>query len=352
MLFKAIVGLLLVLFLSCIVPSALLAAAPELSKVPAGITQEEDMLSERKSLEGQMKSIMVIVVANKARCSSVESGSDLETDCREEGKQIKQRYADLVEKYKAFNESVETARFIMSINALAKRQGWSAKEQARLDRALNRLHSDGTWTSADARLAWENVLARGEDETLVREAAQGMGRGFPGAGEQTDYNDCAVYALANATGRPYGYVASLADKLISEGEWRNAAERADPQHEVFKTGGGLNGGEVIMLAESLGQAEVVPSSAFARTLREGRPVMVAVVPRNGDFNYGHEVVLSRTFQHNGGTWYEMIDSNQSGSWQRHYLSEQELRAVIKENGVAFRPEPGMTPNLLRTGGEK
>ena len=351
MLFRIIVGFLLVFLFSYITPATLSAAVPELSLVPAGCAQEKTLLRERESLEGQMKDLMHAVKANKARCGSVDPGSALEADCLEEGKRIKQRYAELVEKYKEFNNSVECPIIIKQINTLALKLEWNADERGRLNRALNSLQADGAWTSEDARLAWSNVLARGQDEALAQEAAQGVGRGFPGAGKQKDYNDCAIYALSNATGRPYGYVAALANKFISEGEWRNAAERANPQKEVFKTGGGLNGGEVIMLAEALGQTDMVPSSAFAKTLKEGRTVIVCVVPPNGDFNFGHAVVLSKTFQHNGGTWYEMIDSNQGGPWQRRYLSEHELQAVIKENGVAFRPEPGTTPKLLRSEGE-
>ena len=101
-----------------------------------------------------------------------------------------------------------------------------------------------------------------------------------------------------------------------------------------------------MLAESFGQAEVVSSSAFAKTLNQGRPVMVNVVPQSGNVKGGHQVVLTKTFQHGGETWYEMVDSNQ-GPQQRLYLSAKELNTILQENGVAFRPEPGTVPKLLR-----
>ena len=237
----------------------------------------------------------------------------------------------------------EVTRIINDMNALAKKLGWSADEQARLDKALNNLVSDGDGTSAQSRQAWQNVLARGQGEGFAREASQGVGPGFPGAGTQS-YQDCAVFALANASGLPYGVVAARATELIRQGEWRDAAERANPQKVIEQKG--LIGGEVIMLAEALGQAEVVTRTDFAKTLKEGRPVMVSVVPADGDFRNGHEVVLTKVFQRGGETWYEMMDSNQ-GPQRRLYVSAKELTTIQKENGVAFRPEPGTTTKLLR-----
>jgi hypothetical protein len=139
-------------------------------------------------------------------------------------------------------------------------------------------------------------------------------------------------------------VAARATELIRQGEWRHADERADPQKAIEQRG--LMGGEVVMLAEAFGRADVVPFSDFAKTLREGRPVLVNVMPRNGDARFGHEVVLTKTFQHRGETWYVMMDSSQ-GPQERLFLSAKELNTMLKENGVAFRPEPGTTPKLLR-----
>ena len=240
----------------------------------------------------------------------------------------------------------EAARIINDMNALAKRLGWSAEEQARLAAALNRLGADGTQgvTDVQIRRAWQDVLARGQDGDIARKAAQGDGPGLSGAGKQSQYEDCTIFALANAAGLPYSVVAARATKLIGEGEWRYAAERANPQKVIEQKG--LIGGEVVMLAESFGQVEVVPSSAFAQTLKQGRPVMVNVVPRNGNVEGAHEVVLTKAFQHGGETWYEMMDSNQ-GPQRRLYLSSKELNTMLQENGVAFRPEPGTTTNLLR-----
>ena len=107
MLFRIIVGFLLVFLFSYITPATLSAAVPELSLVPAGCAQEKTLLRERESLEGQMKDLMDTVKANKARCGSVDPGSALEADCLEEGKRIKQRYAELVEAYTQFNTAVK-----------------------------------------------------------------------------------------------------------------------------------------------------------------------------------------------------------------------------------------------------
>lgn len=232
-------------------------------------------------------------------------------------------------------------RVINGMDALAAKFRWSDKKRARLNRDLRALDfGDPTATPDEINRAWRDIRARGQDPELVREASQGGGLGFAGAGTQTNFSDCTIFALANATGRPYGYVAAQATKLISQGDWRSAGERDHPQAAIERAG--LNGGEVVMLAEVLGQAQVVPSTEFAGVLREGRPVMVRVEP-------GHEVALTRTFQHGGQTWFAMMDSYQ-GPQRRLFLSAAELNTLLLENGVAYRANPRTTPRLLRNGG--
>jgi hypothetical protein len=119
---------------------------------------------------------------------------------------------------------------------------------------------------------------------------------------------------------------------------------ANPQKAIEKNG--LNGGETIMLAEAFGRAKVVPSADFAGTLRDGHPILVEVMPYSGRGNMGHEVVLTKSFQHAGQNWYEMMDSNQ-GAERRLYLSERELHTIVEESGVVFEPDPGRKPKLLR-----
>ena len=117
---------------------------------------------------------------------------------------------------------------------------------------------------------------------------------------------------------PYGWVAAQATALINEGEWRSAASRANPQDVIERQG--INGGEVVMLAEAFGEAEVVAASSFASTVKRPSPVS-NVVPHNGDVHNGHEVVLTKAFHHSEETWFEMMDSNE-GSERRLYLSEK------------------------------
>ncbi len=235
---------------------------------------------------------------------------------------------------------------ISGIYAQAKRLGWSAKKLERLDKALNGLDlaDDSIVTGTQINEAWQNIFARAQDRKLAQEASRGEGTRMPGAGKQTRYNDCTIFALANAAGLPYGVVAARAAEIIREGEWRSAEDRANPQKAIEK--GGLIGGEVIMEAEAFGRAEVVPPSGFASMLKEGRPVLVNVAHNTGSSLVGHEVVLTKAFLHGGETWYEMMDAN-DGPLQRRYLSDKELNTLILENGVAFSPEPGTVPKLLR-----
>lgn len=232
-------------------------------------------------------------------------------------------------------------RVINGMNALARQWGWSADKLARIDRNLRALDfGDSTATAGQIRDTWRDIRARGQDADLIREASRDGDLGFPGAGTQTSFNDCAIFALANATGRPYGYVAARATRLISQGSWRNPEEQAHPQAVIEK--GGLNGGEVVMLAEIFGRAQVVSSTDFASVLREGIPVMARVAP-------GHEVVLTKTFQHEGQTWFAMMDSYQ-GPQRQLFLSTGELSTLLQENGVAYRATSRNTSRLLRNGG--
>ncbi len=244
----------------------------------------------------------------------------------------------------------ESVRIINAMNALAKQLRWSKDKLTRLNKALNSLDLDENTNSTAIQISrtWQDITARSQDADLVREASHDGGLGFPGAGKQTPGdNDCTIFALANATGLPYGVVAARATELIRQGEWHSIDDRANPQAVIEKRG--LNGGEVIMLAEVFGQAEVVPSSDFAKTLNAGRPVMINVVPSNGNVNGGHEVVLTKTFQHGGETWFEMMNSKQDPQ-RRLFLSSKELNTMLQENGVAFRPNPETTPKILRTNG--
>jgi len=240
----------------------------------------------------------------------------------------------------------ESDKVINNLSAQAKQLGWSVDQQARLEATLHNLDLDGSLDSSRIRQTWNDILTRPTSD-LSRIASQGDGPGFPGAGQQTNYNDCAIFALANATGLPYGVVASRAGELIRQADYRPESERKNPQQAIEQRG--LNGGEVVMLAEAFGRAEVVSPADFSKALREGKTVLVNVAPRNGALEMGHEVVLTKTFARNGETWFEVMDSNR-GPLRRLYLSAKELDNIIKEKGVAWKSESGRTPDLLRSSG--
>ncbi|MCR4346167.1 MAG: hypothetical protein NUV55_03020 [Sulfuricaulis sp.] len=334
-----------------VIPSSIAVAHPAL------VTKREALLTERKALYKQ-------TADHNKLCSAVEAGSSAEASCTSAYAPLEKLITshvvaseEFISLLAGYVEALE--KYIKPMNALAKRLKWSVDEQARLDKALNKLDfdRDPKATNELIRSTWKDVLARGQGEEFARAASKGDGPGFPGpsAGEQTFNQDCAIFALANAASLPYGVVAARATKLLREGGWRPASERANPQAVIERSG--LMGGEVVMLAEAFGQVEVVSKANFAKTLKEGRPVMISVVPNGADLRgAGHEVVLTKTFKHGGETWYEMMDSNQS-ALRRLYLSSKELNTMLKENGVAYhkedgtayRPESKTTPRLLRNG---
>lgn len=347
--------LLLLLTALCLVPPCH-AAIPALPDIPAALPAEirEPLIAKHTTLVLKRQGLIEEGEANTRQCSNIKVGSAEHQTCLsllsrfnarvEALRRERDRLEDEIDAAVSAEEArVNKGRIIQAMKDLAKRLGWSADEQARLEKALNRLDVDGAAaTGAQINEAWKEVLTRGNDEGFAREASQGNGPGFPGAGQQTRYQDCAIFALANAAGLPYGVVATRAAELIRQGEWRGATDRANPQGAIEQSG--LNGGEVVMLAEAFGRAEVVPGTGFAKTLKEGRRVLVNVVPQGG--RGGHEVVLTKVFQRGGENWYEMMDSNQ-GRQRRLYLNHKELGTILQENGVAFRPDPGKTPMLLR-----
>lgn len=240
------------------------------------------------------------------------------------------------------------ARVIETMTVAVRRTRWGEEEKSRAEEALNGLYDDGTGaTAAEVRKVWQEVRARRGDAVLSGEASRGRGPGLPGAGNQTRHQDCAIFALANAAGVPYGAAAARAAAFIEEGAWRPADERAHPQQAIEKYG--VMGGEVILVAEAFGKVAIVPSWEFDSTLSAGRPVMVNLVPYDGSRSGGHQVVLTRSFPHDGATWFEMIDSNEAGPMQRLYLKEMELRMLLKERGITVTPEKDSTPTLLREG---
>jgi hypothetical protein len=225
---------------------------------------------------------------------------------------------------------------------MAKDLGWSEDKIARLHQSFLHLDLDRDAARTEqVQAAWQAIDARGSDSVQAKEAsAQGHGPGFPSMGRQTGFNDCAIFALSNAARLPYGFVAARAAKLISDSAWRSSADRANPQ--TVMEGVGLNGGELIMLSEVFGEAEVLKSEEFPRVLSAGRRVLVNVASEGGG---AHEVVISRTFIHEGKPWFEMVNSHDAPNVRR-YLSAEELDTIMLENGVAYRQERNRTAPVL------
>ena len=331
-------------------PVALAAdAVPAIAAIPETLSHDEKEKFSKESLALQ-KQLSDLQVAAKTFNDKV---AEKQTD--DEFNAVKTRQAVYVSAVRSFNSNLAAAvdndNLIRNMEDLAVKMGFSPDQQNQLDAALKKLNFDGdpNVTGTQISRTWETVIARGQDTELSREASQGDGQELPGAGTQTVFNDCTIFALANATGLTYGYVGARATELVHQAEWRTADQRSNPQTTLEKSG--LNGGEVIMLAEIFGQAEVVPSKDFAKVIKDGHPIMVNVVPAGGDVRSVHEVVLTKAFQHGGETWFEMMDSNQ-GPQRRLFLSGKELNVMLQENGVAYKSDPGRTPQLLRKSSDR
>jgi hypothetical protein len=326
-------------FAVCIlVFSGLLAQAapiPALAKIPDGISQKQkDALNQRKQLlEAELKNFQAAAAAFNAKPAADQTDQEFNA--------LQTQRSNHVQAVLAFNGEVEDIRTAVAMNAYAKRMHWEEKKRARLETALNALRGDGddNATDVDVRQAWRDISSREGQADLARAASQGDGPNIVWSGRQS-HEDCSVFALATAAGLPYSVAATRAAELIGQGEWHSAEERAHPQQTIESTG--LTGGEIVLLAEDFGSAEVVQSSDFAKTLKGGRPVLIGVLPANGDLYGGHQVVLSKTFQHGGETWFEIMDSNHDHPL---YVSKKELSTILVERGVAYRPEKGTVPKL-------
>ncbi len=320
--------------------------------------QEKEMFNTQKEiLTTRLNALQELTKQFNTTCTGkkiAEDNIELINQCKSMMAQIDNDEATLKRQIREYKKEISIAeadaKYVQhikkSMTDLAKKLGWSDEEITRLDTALNKLGVDGDSIVNSLQIAsdWSTIRQRGENTELKEKANGGVGPGLPGAGKQST-GDCAVFALANAAGLPYSVVAARAIKLITEGEWRNEEYRKDPQ-KVFMDGG-LIGGEVLMLTEAFGQVEIIKSKDFEQTLKGGRTIMINVAPYNGNLGAGHEVVLTKTFNHNGETWFEMIDSNREGPWQRLYLNTKELQSILQENGVVYRPEKGTVPELLR-----
>lgn len=356
--------ILALIFILANIPLLVYAQGSSPAQIPDDLYAQDKIFlaSKRTSLLNELDALNALIKSHDAKCGQVEDDNTaLIQECTSEMGSIQAKVAQyqknladynnslnvkIAAKSKEYKQQTEAEQIQSKMIEELKNLPWTAKEKERAELALTTLEGDGDAAStADIVQIWKDIQARRNDAVLAQEAAQGTGPGLPGAGNQTIHEDCAIFALANVGGVPYEIAAARATKFISEGHWRTAEERANPQEAIEKHG--LMGGEVILVAEALGQVDIVPSWKFTKTLQEGRPVMVNLVPYSGSMRSGHEVVLTKTFQHDGITWFEMIDSNEAGAMQRLYVNEKELGMMLKENGVAFYPEHGTVPELLR-----
>jgi len=331
------------IFFICISTIALADKLPALREIPSVLSDVDKtkFTEEKKKLQGQLQDFLD--AGNTFNAKTAENQTD------EELKALEVQRSSYVLAANSFNKSLIESWFSTIQRKMLEavdHLDWTKEEKDRAILALNTLDQDGdASTSKDIVQIWKDVQARRDNDVLKQKASLGKGPGIPGAGQQTIHEDCAVFALANAVGVPYGVAAARATKLIADGEWRTSEERSNTQKTIEENG--LMGGEVIMVAEALGKVEIVPSDKFAATLEAGKPVMVNLVPYSGSMRSGHEVVLTKTFQHEGARWFEMIDSNESGSMQRLYLNEKELGMMLKENGVSVSPEDNTVVKSFR-----
>lgn len=299
-------------------------------------TADPSLAGERVQLSAERQALRVKTKRHNAACGAVEEGSPQEAPCRQALTELNGEIEAHIGRSDDFNKRA----VIKDAIVLSRTLRWEKQKRDRLAEALKHLDLPDDFTPApgDAARIWRDVVARPESPELVAEAGRARGAELwsAGAGQQTVHGDCAIFALANAAGVPYSVVAARAGELIRQAPWRSSAERAKPQATMEA---GLTGAEVLMLTESLGQVQVVPPSRFAETLRQSRPVMVNVFP-------GHEVVLSKSFQHSGETWYEVIDSYQ-GPLRRLYISHRELTTLLNENGIVYQSAPRAGIKLLR-----
>ncbi len=269
-------------------------------------------------------------VDQNAKCNPSPANAAAKQACAERQQRFNADSAEFVFLVNEFNDQVRGHAAIAGMNAYAVELNWALDERHRLDTALHALSLDNANRPAAVAVqkVWTAILARGSE--FAADALRGRGPGMPGAGQQSS-EDCAVFALANATGVPYGGIAARVTAMMREGTWRSATDRADPQRAIETRG--LLGGEVVLMTEALGQVDIVERPLFAATITSGRPVMVNVIADGGG---AHQVVLARTFARGGETWFEMMDSNQ-GPIRRLYVSYNELGTLLQENGIVYTP---------------
>jgi len=276
----------------------------------------------------------------RAACASVDEGSAADRWCATEEAALQDEIGD---HYLASLALIKTylgllSQFTIEAQiAYARTQRWSDKELNSLKAGFKAFASadDADYDPGKVNAIWKAMAARNGDADLTRLAAAAKGFSATGAGTQGNKEDCAVFAVANAAGVPYGAVAAMATKFVGEGKWRRAEERDDPQKTIEEVG--LNGGEVLLLAEYYGMARVLARDEFDAALNASDPVMINIYPADNSLLRGHQVVLTKTFKDGSVRWYEAMDSNR-GPIAKMFIRADELTALLKEPGIAYAPD--------------
>lgn len=339
----------IVLLLGCLIGAVPVGAAaarsiPALLPIPAALSpaKQAEYSAEKKSIEAAYALFDAAAKSFNAKAAKDQSDKEYAALTAQ-----REAYIGVVNDFNAgIKAELERIRVIKAMTAyLGQLGGWGDKEKKRAVDALEKLDADGDGKSGSVTIevTWERIQARKPSAELLALAARDGGPGFPGAGRQSG-EDCAVFALANASGSPYSVVAAMATGLLRDATWRPAAVRVDPAGTITRVG--LTGGEVVLLAEALGQATVVHSAEFADQLRAGHRILINTFPASGDLESGHEVLLTKTMQLGGDTWFVLMDSNQPPD-KFLYLTKPELDVILRETGVMFQPEEKRTPRLLR-----
>lgn len=233
-------------------------------------------------------------------------------------------------------------RFVRLAPAKLK-SSWTRVDEARVRNFLSSSPMPG-WAYDHALVSktWAAVLEENPDGTTIRNATTFASPAVRSGTmvERQDFgqqatNSCALHAIANALQIPLTDVWSRTAEIFEAAYGGTTNERKDINVALSK---GLYSEEFAVIAESLGRIEVVGPKRFSALIAAGKPVLVHLAVPDTSGNMGHEVVLDRTFQMNGETWYEMVDSNQTGQWDRRFLSASELNVLLKEKGLVVHPE--------------
>lgn len=307
---------------------------------PSIATQAKSVTAERATLRARHKTF-------RNACASVVAGTPQDSWCAAEDAALQSALEAHYDASEALIDAYEAAENVFVAGALveyAQANGWSAADLKGIEDGIKNWRTYADYDAKKVNATWADIAARTGDAALTKSAARVKGFSSTGAGTQRSYNDCAIFAIASAAGVPYGAAAAVATKLIAEGKWRHPDERAKPQATIKSRG--LMGGEVLMLAEYYGRASVITQDAFEATLAASRPVTVAVYPRNGTSQDGHQIVLTKAFRDGGTLWFQALDSN-NGTLAKVFVRSDELTALIKETGIAYAPAQGRAIPPLR-----